>query len=37
MADVAESLRELAENIEKGGGVGKALVERVKDCGLGRG
>jgi hypothetical protein len=36
-AEVAESLRELAESIEKGGDVDEALVERVKDCGLGRG
>jgi hypothetical protein len=35
-ADVAESLRELAGRIDLGGDVDEDLVERVKDCGLGR-
>jgi hypothetical protein len=34
--DVADSLRELAESIERRDDVDEALVERVKDCGLGR-
>ncbi len=36
-ASVGECLRELAGRIEIGGDVDEALVERVKDCGLGRG
>lgn len=33
---VGESVRELVEIIEKGSDVDEAVVERVKDCGLGR-